>query len=481
MRHPRKPPTLFIAAALLLVACGSGADSDYAPPPGPEEPDARGGEQVSTFALDVDTASFDFTARTVADGRWPAPDTIRPEEFVNSIIPPYAQPSGDGVTIHVDGARLPWSHSAEPPDDFRLLRVGLATRDDEAAQRPDAALTFVIDISGSMAEPGRLDLVRDALHTMVDQLRPTDSVAVVTFSDVATVEREMTFVSDSAELHSAIDRLEPQQRTNLEAGLTVGYRVARDGFRARASNRVVILSDGLANVGSTTATPIVRQIREEAAGEITLLGVGVGSDYGDALMEQLTNEGDGYAVYVSDRERAREVFVRDLPAALAVRAHDAKAQVSFEEAAVRGYHLLGYENRLLDTDGFRDDAIDGGELGPGHTVTAIYLIQLDREAGPDERVASVRVRWRDPVGNEPAEAFETVTVGDLATDFATGDPYLQVGYAAGRYAELIRGGTQSAAGDQLAELATIVERAYHLTGDRAVGRLLDVVTRTAGL
>jgi Ca-activated chloride channel family protein len=358
----------------------------------------------------------------------------------------------------------------------RLLRVGLQTRADDAERRPDVALTFVLDVSGSMAERGRLDLVQDALHTLVDQLRPTDTVAVVAFSERARVVREMTRVADAEALHGSISRLTAGGSTNLEDGLVTGYEVARDGFRRGGTNRVVILSDGLANVGGTDPEPILRRVADEAGKEIALLGVGVGSEYGDALMERLADRGDGFVVYVSQRSQAREVFVERLPATLTVRALDAKVQVTFDGSAVRSYRLIGYENRALADDDFRDDGVDGGEVGPGHSVTALYEVRLNGAAARSDRVARVGVRWLDPTDRRPAETYESITVGDLDGDFDEARPQLWVCYAAAYLAESLRGKPVS-----LRVLDAITRQAYDRTGDRAVAELADLIERAREL
>src|SRR6185436_7695107 len=168
----------------------------------------------STFAVDVDTASYGYARRQILAGRLPSPSTVRPEEFVNAFGQDYKEPLGDGFTVNADGSRLPTEHQAA--GDVRLMRVGLQTRGESEETRADATLTFVVDTSGSMREPGRLDLVRDAMHTLVDKLRPTDAVAIVAFSGTARTVREMTLVSDRAALHAAIDSLVPESSTNLE-------------------------------------------------------------------------------------------------------------------------------------------------------------------------------------------------------------------------------------------------------------------------
>lgn len=453
------------------AAPGAGAPAGGAPglsEQGPAERDA-GRDPQSTFAVDVDTASYGYASRQITDGRRPDPATVRPEEFVNAFKQDYAEPEGDGFAIHVDGSRLPGGEG-----NSRLLRIGLQTRSEDQEQRRPAALTFVVDVSGSMAEPGRLDLVRDALHTLVDQLRPDDSVAIVSFSDKARVVREMTRVRDAGRLHGAIDGLHTEGSTNLEDGLVLGYRVARDGFRAEASNRVVILSDGLANTGETAAEPILRQVKEEAEKQIALLGVGVGSSYGDALMEKLADRGDGFAVYVSGIEKARDVFVHRLPATLAVRALDAKVQVTFNPERVRSYRLVGYDDRAVDDKDFRNDTVDGGEVGPGHSVTALYVVQLAEGSGGD--IGRVNVRWLDPRTREATERGVPIAADGLDGAFERAAPRLRVDYAAAWFAEVLRRGRYGE-GTRLTDLHAIAEEAYGRTEDPAVRELARLIDR----
>lgn len=402
----------------------------------------RDSSYLSTFALDVDTASYSFARRSLLSGSRPATGTVRPEEFVNYFRQDYPEPAGNGFSLTADGAQVP---AAREGSDVRLLRVGLRTRGAGAEERRNANLTFVVDTSGSMAEAGRLDLVQDSLHTLVNQLRPSDSVAIVAYGTRARLVRPMTAASDRERLHRAIDSLTPEDSTNLEAGMVLGYQEARRAFRAGATNRVILASDGLANVGSTQADPILRRVAEEAGKGITLLCVGVGSDYGDSLMESLADRGDGMAVYVSERERARQLFVQQLPANLDVRARDAKAQVAFSSSAVASFRLIGYDNRALRAQDFRDDSVDGGEIGPGHSVTALYAVRLRPGAAGD--IGTVSVRWQDPDTREPREDSKAMRVDDTTRPLWSADSQrLQVSAVAAFFAENLREADPSWAG-----------------------------------
>ncbi|MFD7032398.1 von Willebrand factor type A domain-containing protein [Streptomyces sp. NPDC059917] len=493
------------AGGLLLTGCsaaepvksqerGSSGSRNVAPDAGGATADRAAGEgesngaertappadYLSTFALDVDTASYGFARRTIGSGRLPDPKTVRPEEFVNSFRQDYRSPAGNGFSVTADGART-------SADGWSLMRVGLTT----AAPAPDsvrkpAALTFVVDISGSMAEPGRLDLVRTSMELMTDRLRDDDSIALVTFSDKAKTRIPMTRLGGQrTRVREAISALRPDSSTNVEAGVTRGYDEAVKGLRAEATNRVVVLSDGLANSGDTSADGILERVAKARKDNgITLFGVGVGSDYGDQLMETLADRGDGHTTYVSDPEQARKVFCDDLPAQIDLRARDAKAQVAFDPRTVESFRLIGYENRRVADQDFRNDAVDGGEVGPGHSVTALYAVRT--RPGAAGHVATATVRWLDPTTRAPHEESAAVEVAGLtARTWTEADARFQVTAVAAYFASALRergGGWEPVPGalplDGLADRASGVA---DMTRDTDVRALADTVRQAARL
>ncbi|MBO0516332.1 vWA domain-containing protein, partial [Streptomyces beijiangensis] len=398
-----------------------------------------------------------------------AADTVRPEEFVNSFRQDYKRPDGNGFTVTVDGART-------GSDDWSLVRVGLATRgQSEGAERPPAALTFVIDVSGSMGETGRLDLVRDSLGVLTDQLRDDDSIAIVTFSDEAEIRLPMTRVEGRRDrIHHIVDGLEPAESTNLEAGVRTGYDVAVEGHRKGATNRVVLLSDALANTGETSADKILKRIdgaRREYG--ITLFGVGVGSDYGDALMERLADKGDGHTTYVASRTEARKVFCDQLPANIELTARDAKAQVAFDPQTVQQFKLIGYDNRRVADKDFRNDRVDGGEVGPGHTVTALYAVRL--RAGATGHLATASVRWLDPADRSPHEQSGMVETSDLSAGlWNDASSRLQVTAVAAYFADELRGRSLPSA-PTLTELSNRASKLAESTEDTQVRDLATAI------
>ncbi|MFJ9004390.1 von Willebrand factor type A domain-containing protein [Streptomyces canus] len=490
---------LTATGGLLLTGCGAGGSGDdsstdrangasafpapeYSRGSGERDDESRdtAPDHLSTFALDVDTASYGYARRTLADGQRPDPSTIRPEEFVNSFRQDYERPDGNGFTVTVDGART-------DEKNWSLVRVGLATRnaDGQRGERPPAALTFVIDISGSMSEPGRLDLAQESLGVMTDRLRDDDSVAIVTFSDDAETVLPMTRLDGNRdEIHDAIDSLEPTFSTNLAAGVETGYATAVKGLREGATNRVVLISDALANDGDTDPDVILDRIdgaRREHG--ITLFGVGVGSDYGDALMERLADKGDGHTTYVSDTKDAREVFCEQLPQNIDLTARDAKAQVAFDPETVTDFRLVGYDNRRVADEDFRDDRVDGGEVGPGHTVTALYAVRT--RPGADGHLATATVRWQDPETRTPHEESGQLESDSLADSLGSASPRLQVTAVAAYFADALRRGDDRwsplPGAPRLSELADRADTLADITEDRAVRQLAGTIRQAKHL
>ena len=391
----------------------------------------------STFAIDVDTGSYTLARAFVRDGLLPDPAGVRTEEFVNYFDPGYPPPA-DGIAVRVDGTAV--AFLGEPG--ARIVRVGLAAAEVDRSARPDAMLTFVIDVSGSMEEGGRLETVKQALTAMVGELRPTDQVGIVVYSDDTREVLPHTPVQDQPTILAAIKALQPEGSTNAEAGLRLGYQRARAQFTEGAINRVVLASDGVANVGQTGPDAILATIREAAGKGIDLVTVGVGlHGYNDALMEQLADDGDGFYAYVDGPREAERLFVQDLTGTLTVVARDAKVQVSFDPAQVATHRLVGYENRAIDDDAFRDDNVDGGEVGAGHTVTALYEVVL-REGPADATgpLATATVRYVDPATKAAVERSAQLHRGDLAAGLKEADPGLHLDVLVAAYAEALRDG-----------------------------------------
>ncbi|MDH5504556.1 MAG: von Willebrand factor type A domain-containing protein [Acidimicrobiia bacterium] len=390
----------------------------------------------STFALDVDTGSYTIGKRFVEDGYLPDRASVRTEEYVNALNYHYPQPrTGDDFAIHLMGGVTPF---VAEPDTF-LFQVGVQAFDVDDEDRPGANLTFVIDVSGSMSNDNKLDIVKEALVELVQNLEPSDQVAIVAYDDRAEVILDSTSVDNSDLIIRAIDRLYPGGSTNAEAGLVAGYRLAEDAYDRNAINRVILASDGVANVGETDPDGILASIAEAAGDGINLVTVGVGmGEYNDYLLEQLADNGDGFYAYVDSFDEIRRLFVTDLTGTLYTVAKDAKVQVEFNPDAVLSYRLLGYENRAIDDEDFRNDAVDAGEIGAGHAATAIYEIVLTEDARPRDELATVALRWLNPNTSRAVEMAERFTVGDLSDDFERAPKAFRAATTVAAYAEVLR-------------------------------------------
>ena len=501
----RKPFLSLAVVVFVATACGSSASSGgyvqgpdqqhhqptYPPPapaasaydgntfkdPGKNPVTDTDEDHVSTFAMDVDTASYAIAQRYVADGNVPDPASVRVEEWVNAFDQGYEPPRQATFAIDVDGAPTPFSRQ----DDV-LLRVGIQARQSTERARPDAALTFVIDTSGSMERDGRLELVKDSLRKLVRSLGSGDSIAVVTFGDTARVVLTPTRATDEATILRAIDQLKPGGSTNLEAGLTLGYSLARETLLGDGGiDRIILASDGVANVGLTDANAILGQIRHDAAAGIELVSVGVGmGNYNDVLLEQLADQGDGFYAYINDLAEARRLFTEDLVGTLQTVALDAKAQVEFDPAVVATYRLIGYENRAVPDGQFRDPGVNAGAIGAGHAVTALYALTLRSDAGRDATLGTVRLRWTEPDAKRESKLDRPIRVSDLTGRFEETGPTFKLDAIVAASAEAIHDGRTGASG-----LGGILDAARRVSRDLPqtdqVHEFLDFLDRTVKL
>lgn len=390
-------------------------------------------DSLLTFGLDVDTASYTLARRFLQEGTMPPEAAVRVEEFVNYFNWDFSPPEEDEFAIHVDGAP-----SRFGTDRHHLLRVGIRGRDVEAIDRPAANITFVIDTSGSMNRENRLGLVQRSLHLLVDSLEPGDQIAIVEYGSRARLVLPHTTVRHRSEILSAIDSLHADGSTNAEEGLTIGYREAARMFNERKINHVILCSDGVANVGETGADGILAQIANEADRGITLTTVGFGMDnYNDVLMERLADEGDGRYAYVDTLEAARRIFVEETTGTLQIIAREARAQIVFDPSAVRSYRLLGYENRDIADERFRDDTVDAGEIGAGHTVTVLVEVRLWDDA--EGSLGEVQLRYGMPGSDEFREIARAITMEDIAPTFKDASPDFRLAACVAETAEVLRG------------------------------------------
>jgi Ca-activated chloride channel family protein len=503
----RKPLLSLGLVALFAGACGASAgptyDPNYVPPPQHHQPTLPPAEQPpatpydgvtyedpgvnpfvdpnkdreSTFALDVDTASYTVARRYISDGNLPDPASVRVEEFVNYFDQGYAPPEDDAFAIHVDGGPSPFL-----AQDEMLLRIGLKAREVADRSRPDASLTFVIDVSGSMARENRLGLVKQSLRLLVEGLRRDDTIGIVVYGTQARVLLEPTSARDAGTILDAIDSLEPEGSTNAEAGLRLGYEMAREQLRDEGINRVVLASDGVANVGATDAESILSRIRDDAEAGIQLVSVGFGmGNFNDALLEKLADDGDGFYAYVDDLDEARRLFVDDLTGTLQSVALDARVQVEFAPDVVEAYRLIGFENRAINDEDFRDDRLDAGAIGAGHEVTALYALRLSGEGGEDGRIGTVSLRWTDPGADRADELGRDIRLSDLSSTFRAADSTFKLDAIVAATAERFRGSRWGETYD-LGQVAEVAEQVSEdLPQNQEVHDFLELLGSAADL
>jgi Ca-activated chloride channel family protein len=436
---------------------------------------STGQDPLSTFALDVDTGSYTAVRNYILAGQLPPSSNVRPEEFVNYFRYDYPVPEESTFGIYVDSAPSPYSGA-----NTHFVRVGIQGQRVSDTQRKDAVLTFVIDISGSMAEPNRLPLVKQALRLLVNELRPSDQVGIVVYGSDAAVVLDHTGVSDKDAILKAIDGLQNEGSTNAEAGLRAGYELASKHLKEGAINRVILCSDGVANVGEVTPDGIRQAIRDYTKQGIVLTTVGFGmGDYNDYLMEQLADDGDGSYAYVDTLAAAKRIFVENLTGTLQVIAKDAKVQVDFNPAVVSRYRLVGYENRDVADNDFRNDAVDAGEIGAGHTVTALYEVELVGQTSGN--ALTVQMRYADPSTKEVKEIKQPFERNAFGNDFASSKPRFQLAVAVASFAEQLRGGNL-AQGKSLSDVQTMTQSiASQLQKDADVQEFAALVAKAGEL
>ena len=391
-------------------------------------------DHLSTFALDVDTGSYTIMRNYLSEGNLPPSDSVRVEEYVNYFNQNYPNPprhQAFGITI--DGAPSPFTETER----YTMLRVGIQGYQVPESERKDANLVFVIDVSGSMDMDNRLGLVKRSLELLVEQLDYRDTVSIVVYGTEAHLVLEPTSGSDKDAILSAIYSLHPEGVTNAEAGIRLGYRTAMREFKNDGINRVILCSDGVANMGNTESEVILSEIRGHVEEGVTMTTIGFGMDnYNDVLMEQLADNGNGFYAYVDDMREAKRLFIDNLTSTLQTIAMDAKVQVDFNPEVVMKYRLVGFENRAVADQDFRDNSVDAGEIGAGHSVTALYEVKLYPEAYG--KIATVYMRWEDPDTRSVTELSQDFYADQLASDFRESDVYFQRAVVVAEYAELLK-------------------------------------------
>jgi Ca-activated chloride channel family protein len=327
-------------------------------------------EPLATFSIDVDTASYANVRRFLTQNQMPPRDAVRIEEMINYFSYDYAQPTGDApIAPNMEVAASPWN-----PQN-RLVRIGIKARDINANRRPPSNLVFLIDVSGSMNTPQKLPLVKAGLRMLVDRLGENDNVSIVVYAGVSGLVLPSTSAIRKERIQQAIDSLQPGGSTNGASGIQLAYNQAVSNFIRGGTNRVILMTDGDFNVGVTNQGELTRLIEDRARSGVFLSVLGFGmSNIKDSTLEKLADQGNGNYAYIDTINEARKVLVEEMGSTLVTIAKDVKIQVDFNPARVEAYRLIGYENRLLRTEDFNNDMKDAGDMGAGHTVTALFEV-----------------------------------------------------------------------------------------------------------
>ena len=401
-------------------------------------------DALSTFALDVDTASYVVSRNHLQGGVLPPMEAVRVEEFVNYFDGGY-QPEWDEFVIDMEAAPSPFSR-----DGYVLLRVGVQAPDALADGVIPDSVVVVMDRSGSMGETAgyggesleRIELVHEAVNLLLYGLPDGTRVGIVSYDDTVETVIEPTDVAGNRDQIVRRVRADvwPRGSTNAEAGLVAGYDMALEESRRGRDVLVMLLSDGVANVGATRTDEILREIGDRDDIGLTTIGVGLGP-FNDVLMEQLANSADGTYHYIDSTHEARRIFGANIVSLLALAARDAKIQVEFNPDTVLSYRLLGFENRDVADEDFRDNTVDAGEVGLGQSSTALYELELvgrDREWSDRDWLATATLRYQRPRRGSITEISETISGIDIARSFASASPRFRLAAVAGEFAEVLR-------------------------------------------
>ncbi len=437
-------------------------------------------DRLSTFAIDVDTASYAIAGEYIRNGKLPPAGTVRMEEFVNAFDYNYPTLHDASQTFAVlaEAAPAPFARDAV------LLKIGVRGKVLGRDQLKPAHYVFVIDASGSMDAPDRLPLVQRSLDLLLDQLADSDRVSIVTYNTQPSLVAEAVPASQRDQLRKTIDAIQCQGSTNLLDAITLGYQTAVK-HNLPGVNRVILCSDGVANVGPSDADQLLEHVaayHDHGIG-FTSVGFGAGS-YDDQLLEQLSNRGDGSYLFIGSDADAKRAFVEDLAATLPVIARNVKIQVEFDPARVRRYRLIGYENRAIADTDFRNNAVDAGEIGSGQCATALYELELlgpalDADDRPD--LGTVYVRYQEPDTDRVHEISSRLPSSIVQRRTPQNDPRFFLAASAGEFAELLRGSEHAADGNFGALRSVMEQVSAALPLDQRARQLYELVCRAEGL
>lgn len=433
-------------------------------------------DHLSTFAVDVDTASYTMARKSLVAGYLPPASAVRVEEFVNYFPYEYERPAeGRPFTVDFEASPSPWD------EQLTLLRVGVQGKPVSYAERKPVHLTFLVDTSGSMRSRDKLDLVKQALDMLTRELEDGDTVAIATYAGSTKPVLQPTSVSERAKILRSLNGLTSGGSTAMGSGIELAYAMADAAYTPGSVNRVIVCSDGDANVGNVDPDSLARSVKGYAEKGITLTTLGFGNgNYKDVMMERLANQGDGNYFYIDTEREARRVLVDKLSGTLEVIAKDVKIQVDFDPDVVEAYRLVGYENRDVADKDFRNDKVDAGEIGAGHQVTALYELVL--RDGADGQIATVNVRHKAPGPDAPAaEGSWTLDTSAMRPMFTETSRAFRIAAASGYFAEVLRNSPhiREISLSQVAEIAEDAARPEY-DEDRELVELIRTAARLRG-
>jgi len=407
---------------------------------------------VSTFSIDVDTGAYANVRRMLNAGRLPPADAVRVEEMINYFPYAYALPKGNArFAVHTEIAPAPWNTN------HQLLHIGIKGQDIAKTSLPPSNLVFLVDVSGSMDSPERLPLLKSSLKLLINQLRPQDKVSMVTYASGTQVVLEPTSGENKAKIIAALDNLRAGGSTAGAAGISLAYSMAEQGYIKGGINRILLATDGDFNVGVTNFDELKNMASEKRKSGVSLstLGFGVGN-YNEKLMEQLADAGNGNYSYIDTLNEGQKVLVDEMTSTLATIAKDVKVQIEFNPKVVSEYRLVGYENRMLKREDFNNDKVDAGEIGAGHTVTAIYELTLrgnsasvdplrygkEKETAETQsgELAFLRLRYKEPEGDVSKLAEWPLHVQDIKPSLSQASTEFRFAAAVAAFGQQLRGG-----------------------------------------
>ncbi len=433
---------------------------------------------VSTFSIDVDTGAYANVRRMINSGHLPREDAVRVEELINYFSYDYPQPENNqAFSVSTELSEAPWNQHA------KLLHIGIKGKEIKADKLPAANLVFLVDVSGSMQAANKLGLLKSSLRLLTKQMRPQDKIALVVYAGASGVVLEPTSGNDKFKITNALNNLRAGGSTNGASSIRMAYNLAQQHFIKEGINRIILATDGDFNVGTVNFEALKDLVEEKRKSGISLTTLGFGTgNYNDHLMEQLADSGNGNYAYIDTLNEAQKVLVDEMSSTLQTIAKDVKIQIEFNPAIVKEYRLIGYENRQLKREDFNNDKVDAGEIGAGHTVTALYELVLKDSKGnridplrysakensktkQTNELAFLRLRYKQPDSDKSQLIESALVQSEIDTSLSNASDRHRFATAVAGFGQLLRGGTYT----ENFEFDDVLELARHARGKDQFG------------